>query len=199
MIIIYKLQGGSKNITTSDSLETIRRLYFYDGIEYLNCSNNDLSILPMLPQKLKILDCSCNSLQSLPELPHTLVTLKCESNQLRYVPVLHTGIKSVICCYNNLTFIPTLPPTLEELFCNNNELKILPIENVKLRIFTYFNNPVYDYIKDYCYCSFEIYHNENKVFANKLGSCFLKCKYNPHYKYCRDRVNSEYDILMPSE
>ncbi len=32
-------------------------------------------------------------------------------------------------------------------------------------------------------------------FANKIGNWFLECKYNPQYKYCQNRLNSEYDEL----
>ena len=52
------------------------------------------------------------------------------------------------------------------------------------------------YINEKCNGSEEIYYNEVKVFANKIASWFLECKYNPHYKYCRDRVNSGYDKLF---
>lgn len=31
--------------------------------------------------------------------------------------------------------------------------------------------------------------------ANIIGEWFLKCKYDPSYKYCRDRLNKEYDQL----
>ena len=37
---------------------------------------------------------------------------------------------------------------------------------------------------------------ENKIFANKIGSWFLECKYKPNYKYCRDIVNKEYDEVF---
>jgi hypothetical protein len=33
-------------------------------------------------------------------------------------------------------------------------------------------------------------------FANKISEWFLECKYNPKYKYCKDRLNDEYDILF---
>ena len=32
-----------------------------------------------------------------------------------------------------------------------------------------------------------------KVFANKIGDWYLECKYNPKYKYCKDRINKEYE------
>ena len=34
-----------------------------------------------------------------------------------------------------------------------------------------------------------------KVPSNIIGTWFLDCKYNPKYKYCKDRLNEEYDSL----
>jgi Leucine-rich repeat (LRR) protein len=197
MHIFYKFYGESDYIITHVSFERLKQINSnYDEIESIICYENELETLPMLPKKLKILDCSKNKLTTLPDLPNTLVTLKCEYNKLTYLPVLPTGIKTLCCYTNQLTFISKLPSTLEELFCDNNKLTLLPVESVELHTFRIDKNPVYYYIQDYCNGSIDIYHNENKVFANKIASWFLECKYNPHYKYCRDRVNSGYDKLF---
>ena len=42
----------------------------------------------------------------------------------------------------------------------------------------------------------EIYYKVNQTFSNKIGEWFLECKYNPKYKYCRDRVDKEYNELF---
>jgi Leucine-rich repeat (LRR) protein len=49
-------------------------------LDFLNCSNNQLTSLPELPFNLKILECNNNQLTSLPELPSTLEYLNCENN-----------------------------------------------------------------------------------------------------------------------
>ena len=89
--------------------------------------------------------------------------------------------------------LPELPNSLIELGCGSNRLTFLLRLPNSLNDFYYENNQVYDYIQDKCGGNLEIYHKENKVFANKIGEWFLKCKYNPKYKYCRDRVDKEYD------
>jgi len=82
------------------------------------------------------------------------------------------------------------------LFCYNNQLTILPILPNLIKDYYYDGNPVYDYIKNKCGGKLEIYYKVNKEFSNKIGEWFLECKYNPTYKYCRDRVDKEYDKLF---
>ena len=59
----------------------------------------------------------------------------------------------------------------------------------------YSGNPVYNYIKNNCGGNTDMYHDENTVSANKISEWFLDCRENPVYKYCRDRLDREYDDL----
>jgi Leucine-rich repeat (LRR) protein len=131
--------------------------------------------MPVLPESLKILWCSCN--------------------QLTVLPILPDGLKKLYCSYNKLTVIPILPDSLELLWCHSNRLTSLPKLPESLHYINYRNNPVYDHIKKFYNNDIELYHKINKIFVNKIASWFLECKYNPGYKYCRDRVNKEYDNL----
>jgi len=58
------------------------------------------------------------------------------------------------------------------------------------------NNPICDYIKKYFNFDWkqfrEFQHKTLKTFANKIGSWFLDCKYNPKYKYCQNRLKEEF-------
>jgi Leucine-rich repeat (LRR) protein len=45
------------------------------NLKYLNCSDNQLTYLPVLPPTLVHLNCSGNNLTSLPKLPDTLILL----------------------------------------------------------------------------------------------------------------------------
>ena len=104
------------------------------------------------------------------------------------------------CEYNNLTFIPfrnSKSSRLENLLCRNNQLMVLPMTQ-KLTIYCE-NNPVTTYIKEFCNDDLDLYYNINTIFANKIGTWFLECKYNPKFKYCRDRVNKEYDNLLEND
>ena len=55
------------------------------------------------------------------------------------------------------------------------------------------NNPVYNYIENNYNDDFHNYFKITNIFVNKIGSWFLECKYNPKYKYCRDRLDKEYE------
>jgi len=50
------------------------------NLKYLNCSDNQLTYLPVLPPTLVHLNCSGNNLTSLPKLPDTLILLDCRNN-----------------------------------------------------------------------------------------------------------------------
>ena len=127
---------------------------------------------------------------------NSLEELWCSYNKLTLLPELPTSLREFSCNLNQLTIIPKLPDSLRVLFCYNNQLTLSPKLPILIEDYFFINNPVYDYIQDKCGGNLEIYHKENKVFANKIGEWFLKCKYNPKYKYCRDRVDKEYDKLF---
>ena len=64
------------------SFKSLPDLTRYKNLEVLNCSNNQLTSLPTLPQSLEVLQCSNNQLTSLPTLPQTLKELDCDDNPI---------------------------------------------------------------------------------------------------------------------
>jgi len=166
----------------------------YNDIRYIDCGYNHLKVLPTLPTKIEILWCEYNQLNVLPPLPESLKELYCYRNLLTKLPPLPMGLTELWCFNNNLTLLPALPTTLIEAYCNHNRLQLIPIFLDSLFL-DYSMNPVYNYIKKKCGGNTIIYHRENKVFACKLAAWFLECRENPAYKYCRDRLNREYDEL----
>ena len=58
-----------------NSFEEIVKLENYNDIIYINCRNNLISSLPVLPNSLMYLYCNNNILSSLPELPNSLTQL----------------------------------------------------------------------------------------------------------------------------
>jgi Leucine-rich repeat (LRR) protein len=63
------------------------------GLEQLHCANNALTALPAaLPANLKVLDCSMNELTSLPPLPDGLVALSACSNPITNLPPLPASL-----------------------------------------------------------------------------------------------------------
>jgi len=161
---------------TCESFDELIKLDNYDDIMGIHCANNELTTLPKLPNSLEDLWCGYNNLTTLPELPNNLMHLDCYYNRLTMLPKLPNSLRTLNCDNNQLTMLPNLPHCLRHLNCGTN--------------------PVYDYIEYEYGGNLELYFNQNQVFANKIGAWFLECKYNPKYKYCRDRVDKEYDELF---
>ncbi|MCR4437305.1 MAG: immunoglobulin domain-containing protein, partial [Eubacteriales bacterium] len=97
-----------------------------DSLISLYCYNNQLTGLPSLPGGLQTLNCNYNQLTQLPALPASLNTLRCASNRLTALPSLGANVITVECGYNQLTGLPQLPSGLSTLGCNNNQLEALP-------------------------------------------------------------------------
>ena len=196
-VITYGFDNNNYQIHSCKSFNNIESLPNYNHIIYLDCYNNQLTHLPKLPDNLEYLICCDNQITLLPILPKGLRLLYCGNNCLTKLPKLPNSLHYLSCNNNQLAALPILPDSLKEVICSYNNLKYLPtfMRNSTNKIFEYYDNPVYHYIINECDGNLRIY-NIHKIFANKLSVWFLECKYNPLYKYCRDRVNNEYDSLI---
>ena len=177
------------------------------SIEVLHCNNNQLTELPDLPNNLIILDCSYNDLVDLYNLSTSIKHLYCHYNKLKKLPKLPCSLEILKCSNNNLISLPDLPSNLKYLCCSDNNLTSLPIlpeswianqfHNLIIHdrlCLNYDNNPIYYFIEEH-YNSNYLRYNILKESANIIGERFLKCKYDPSYKYCRNRLNKEYNEL----
>lgn len=119
---------------TSDTLIEIPNLNIgnIDGIEHftslkvLDCSANNLTAIPTLPQSLLYFNCSQNQITSIPILPNSLLVFDCSFNELSTLPVLPSTLETLKCYDNNLTALPTLPTLLQVLHCGGNLINPLP-------------------------------------------------------------------------
>ena len=178
------------------SFDELLQLPNYNEITHLDCYNNYLTSLPQLPNSLIELSCYNNNLTSLPELPNSLTHLNLWNDNLTNLPQLPNSLTHLHCSSNNLTNLPQLPNSLNTLICSSNNLKSLPLLPNSLNYLCYSNNPIVGYIKKYFnddwreYREFQhrIQNRINKTFANKIGEWFLECKYNPKYRYCREKM-----------
>ena len=118
------------------------------NLELLYCYNNQLTVLPTLPQNLERLYCFNNELTVLPTLPQKLKDLYCSDNQLTSLPTLPQNLKELICSRNELTVLPTLPQNLETLYCNNNQLTSLPTLPQNLQVLYCYSNPIYEIVNN---------------------------------------------------
>jgi len=112
------LSNRNLEILSSDALKV--------GLELLICSNNQLKVLPDLPNSLQELECNNNQLTLLPALPPGLTLLNCNNNQLTLLPDLPPNLTELNCSNNRLALLPDLPSGLEYLDCGNNQLTRLP-------------------------------------------------------------------------
>jgi Leucine-rich repeat (LRR) protein len=129
---------------SNNQLRIIPSLNDYSFLEELNCSSNQLISLPPLNTSLKNLRCENNQLTSLPPLPSSLEVLYCPFNQLTSLPpLLNTSLKLLNCSYNKLTFIPPINESLYELYCYYNPLTSLLFLYSSLRHFIWNNTPIY--------------------------------------------------------
>ncbi len=93
---------------------------------FLNCINNSLDSLPVLPVTLKVLNCNQNSIDALPLLPSSLVELYFDFNSVSTLPILPSGLKHLHFSENQISSIDSLPNKLVDLDCSLNNLTELP-------------------------------------------------------------------------
>ena len=108
-------------------LVNLTGIQYFKHLTYLDCSENNITIIPSLPDSLITFICYVNQLRHLPALPATLTTLNAAWNyHLTLPPTLPSGLVSFECDLDSLTSLPTLPSTLLFFSCNNNHLTSLP-------------------------------------------------------------------------
>jgi hypothetical protein len=198
MVIEYQFNNDGED-RECDYFADIVNMDNYNNITFIDCGNNELKVLPQLPRDLETLWCENNNLELLPVLPKGIKELYCYSNQLKFLPSLPNGLITLWCFNNKLIILPILNKNLVELYCNNNKLQITPKFHNNFDIIDCTINPVDTYIKDKCGGNLEIYHRENEIFANKLVRWYLDCRENPIFKFCRTRLDKEYDDLMEED
>ena len=116
----------------------------------LDISCRGIKSLPNLTRfkNLEKLYCSNNQLTSLPSLPQKLIKLSCDNNQLTSLPTLPPNLKILDCFNNQLTSLPTLPQNLQIFNCVNNQLASFPTLPQNLQIFNYVNNPISEIVNN---------------------------------------------------
>jgi len=111
---------------SNSNISDLTGIEYFDSLTYLNCSENQLAVLPTLPSALTKLYCYNHQLSSLISLPNTLAYLYCSDNQLTSLPNLPNSLSELWCNFNQLTNLPTLPNSLIYLNCYYNQLTSLP-------------------------------------------------------------------------
>ena len=145
-IIVHKaLKTGRLDLRNmnliSDELCTILK-YMPDTLVELNIFNNRLTYLPMslcsMFPFLEILDCGQNKLTELPILPKSLIHLRCHGNLgITKLPEMPPTLVILDCWLCSLVALPRLPEGLIELDCAHNKLTVFPVIPKSLELITY--------------------------------------------------------------
>jgi len=140
----------------------------------LLCARNNLHSLPtILPPNLKDLECSYNQLQVLPELPKSLEILECSDNQLQTLPKLPESLIDVKCSNNKLFTLPKLPPKMTRLICNANPLIFIEPLAKKPK---YWVIPVR---LNYLHRNHYSYRNRYETYCYLISFLILECRIAP--------------------
>ncbi|MBK7689966.1 MAG: DUF11 domain-containing protein [Bacteroidetes bacterium] len=130
---------------TCDSLfiSDLSGIQYFDNLMYLNCKNNMLHSLPVLPANLLYLHCSVNFLDSLPTpLPGNIQTILCDNNHLTFLPNLPISITIFDCSYNGIDTLWAIPPNAQRFNCSHNSIDSLPALPSTLLHLNYSNNNI---------------------------------------------------------
>jgi len=117
---------------TNKSISDLSGIEYFSALEFLNCSENNLTNLNLSKNiTLEVLYCDNNSLSDLDVSQNTALTiLHCFDNNLTDLNIESNNLNRLYCYNNNLTRLDLRNSTiLSMLFCNNNNLNYLNVKN----------------------------------------------------------------------
>ena len=96
----------------------------------LHCHHcRNLSVLPELPNTLKVLWCYETVITELPKLPNTLKVLWCYDTVITVLPELPDSLTSLWCANNKISILPDFPKNLDLIYIGNNPwIEPIPFE-----------------------------------------------------------------------
>ncbi len=121
------ITGASSINCSNKNIGDLYGINFFDNLQTLNCTNNNLTALNELPSALLELYCVNNDLSSIQSLPNNLTILDCTNNLLTSLPTLPFSLTSLTANSNDLTSLPNLPNNLITLNANVNQINSLPV------------------------------------------------------------------------
>lgn len=184
-------------------------------IKYIDCSYNKLRYLPHLGNNLTFLKCSHNQISSLPFIPKNIKNIYCKGNRLNKFPLLEmpSSIEFIDISETNIDKLPSILlktpifATAKNMCCRwRMRIYDTPVGDFiyhgknreKYRINELINREWEQKYGGTCNtekpCHIELYLIH--PYVKKIENWFLNCKYNPKYKYCRNRLLEEHDKLF---
>jgi hypothetical protein len=105
-------------------------------------SDNNLAVIPNLPENLTFLDASCNEITTLTNFPDSLKDVSLHTNSLTRLPRLHEGLVSLMVFNNELIELNGIPSSIRELDASWNRLQRVPPINYPIEFVDFSHNPV---------------------------------------------------------
>jgi hypothetical protein len=172
-----------------------------NSLKFVDCSHNKLNNLSDIKlSNIETLICNDNNLRILPQLPDNLKTLCCHKNsKLKYLPKLPKSLQLLYCYGCLVNHIPNIPT---KILLINIDRPIVSVDDIELYEKSYEKHYIYSPHKNLLLLP-ELHNSVYLVdhyvkfwyASNIIGNWFLDCKYNPKYKYCIDRLQKEYREL----
>ncbi len=179
---------------SSSGIKNLQGLEGFKNLSDLDCSNNPLSIFPVLTQSsLRVLNCAHLKLKAVPLLPDSLTHLDISGNKIPYVftlppmlteficigtdlkklPSLPIRLRVFDCSYNHWDSLPTLSNEITHLDFSNNNIQYLPVLPATLQSILGANNQL-DTLPKLTYLLEELIVNNNKLIKLPVLPDFLK-------------------------
>lgn len=110
----------------------------------LNVSNNNIYMLPLLPNSIEYLYLNNNKILNIPNFPKSLKHLECSHNKIMHISYIAKNIQTIICDHNQICQLPYLSEFhfLKTLICNSNLIKELPPLPNGIEYINYSDNPI---------------------------------------------------------
>ena len=138
----YDIVNASNMMIIYQPMQSIEGIQYFDNLLSLDCSMNELTLLPSLPQSLVNLKCDNNQITSMVSFSQSLKYIACNDNQISSLPILPDSLEEINCSSNLLTSLPMLPEYLTNLYCNGNQITTLPTLPEFLKILSCGDNPI---------------------------------------------------------
>jgi len=121
------------DVLTLDSMDienggifNLSGIQYFAGLNYLKCSDNNISDISQVPNTVRELNCFVNDLVGILSFPDSLRSLNCAGNDIDSISQLPIFLEYFYCYNNDLQFLPPLPSSLLDLHCSTNPIVEFP-------------------------------------------------------------------------
>ena len=161
-----------------------------------NCKGENLTELPILNDDIEYLDCSDNQITELPlRLPSNLKYLYCQNNKLTRLPELPKSIICVNCCGNKIENYPE-KGSIKEFYCDE-DFKIFDLIKEEQEKVEQKEYKITEFEDEDNYNSLEDEENNSKTKLFSLSSIYGKDTFNEDLKES-DELQFTYDQFIQS-